>query len=82
MFKKGDRIKFVKEIGDCTREVFTMGEIYKVHCDDRYQTNIYIINDDGNEWNFIDECFKLVKKTLKTEADYLDAFQQNFEEGV
>jgi hypothetical protein len=80
MFKKGDRIKFVREKGDCTKEEFTLGKIYKVNSYDKYEANIYIVNDNNAEWNFIDECFKLVK--LEKETDYLDAFQSNFEKGV
>jgi hypothetical protein len=80
-FKIGDRIKFVKELGDNAIQYHLV--LNKIYLVTRIECGFALIKrDNGSEWIIMDECFKLIKKEFVKETDYLDAFQENFKDGV
>lgn len=93
MWKVGDKIQFIKEGNFDSKKAcgFSLGKIYKIievcrnnsfylpisHLDES-RSGYRVITDNGLHWWIEPDCFKLFKKELKTEVDYLDAFQENF----
>ena len=92
MWKIKDRIKFIKNgIHDTTvSHGFTIGRIYSIifiekvrqgTYADKYGYKYCVIKDSGDQWWIEPNSFKLVRDNL-SEVDYLDAFKQNFEDGI
>jgi hypothetical protein len=79
-FNAGDKVKFVKEIYDCTKNEFTIGKYYTIKYIDNFGTN-YVDNDNGNEWCIAEGAFQKKKNNLIKETDFLDAFKENFMDG-
>jgi hypothetical protein len=86
-FKVGDLVKLVKfssndNIGSL---YFDIGQIMKVKRVDEYSDRVYVMcpprAGTGNDWYIPFECVKKANKPV-TEIDFLDAFKDNFREGV
>lgn len=93
MWKVGDKIRFIKEGTHDSRVSFnlTLGKTYtvvmiskvgeKIHADE-HGVHYGIEKDNGCSWWIEYSSFKLVKKEIENENDWLDAIQENFKEGV
>ena len=81
-FKIGDKVKFIKSIGDCTLKQFTLNKVYTIIGGDKNSNFWFVEKDNGIQWYIINNCFKLAKDKPITEVDYLNCFQENFREGI
>lgn len=89
MWKVKDKIKFVKEgmIDSTMGHFLTMNKVYQIvktsknenpRRRDKEGYSYQVLRDDGGHWWIEPNSFKLIKKKLKKETDFLDAFQENF----
>lgn len=89
---KGDIIEFIEDgEDDSTQEYFTVGEYYTIlkvnEHEEHADKNRYMVqNDHGEQWWIEPQVFRRVKKFVKkkpvSEIEFLDAFKQNFKDGV
>ena len=82
IFKIEDKVKFIESIGDCTLKQFTLNKVYTIIGGDKNSNCWFVEKDNGMQWYIINDCFKLAKNKPITEIDHLDAFKDNFREGV
>ena len=92
MWKVGDKIKFIKEgVHDSTiSHGLIIGKIYKIVLIDHVSNNSYYSNGNGykfciqkgnTQWWIEPKSFRLIRDNL-SEVECLDAFRENFKDGV
>lgn len=81
MLKAGDKIKFIQDFPP----KYKKGDVVTIKMHNSGKGLFIPWLDDGKEGNWVstnEHYFKKINKELITETDFLDAFQENFKEGV
>ncbi len=84
-FKVGDRIKCTKFVDDNGPGYITLGKEYIVKSTNGlgdHDDMIAVMNNINMHWWIRASSCSLFKKELINELDFLNAFQENFKEGI